>query len=115
MGGLRAARSWTLQLLCTLACAVSGCGDRAVEGTAGTEGSLTPGWTPGTSWAITGAGDIAINADPPPGGIRNDEATARLVEANLNNPKYAGAITPITLGDNAYDSGTIEQYNAYYA
>ena len=61
---------------------------------------ITTGTTAPTSATLVGAGDIAT------GSYQNDEATAKLVRATLG--------TVFTVGDNAYESGTLSQFNTYY-
>ena len=63
--------------------------------------TLTPTPTPGSDPLFVGAGDIATCANS------NDEATARLLDG------IAGTV--FTLGDNAYESGTVTEFATCYA
>jgi len=57
---------------------------------------------------LVGAGDIASCDDP------GDEATALILDALFPPGTPLGAGTVITLGDNAYDDGTLQEYwNCY--
>jgi hypothetical protein len=68
----------------------------------------TPTPPPGDPILI-GAGDIAAT---PSGASGGDQATALLLDAAVAaNP---GRVTVFTAGDNAYDSGTLSEYTAYY-
>jgi hypothetical protein len=55
----------------------------------------------GGSPVLVGAGDIAS------GGNQNDEATAKLIRAMPD-------ATVFTAGDNAYENGTLSEFNTYY-
>ena len=68
----------------------------------------------------SGSSSITVTAPPPPGSVvmigagdisdcnnNNDESTAQILDANLDG-------TVFLLGDNAYENGTITEYNTCY-
>ncbi|HVL24511.1 MAG TPA: DNRLRE domain-containing protein [Thermomicrobiales bacterium] len=68
----------------------------------------TPTPTPGaTSGTILAAGDISYCTNSDGTVNNNDEATAKLLDAN-------GSGTVLALGDNAYNSGTLTEFNNCY-
>ena len=58
-----------------------------------------------TAAVVVGAGDIAS------GGSTGDEATAQLL-GNITEGNTKGTV--LALGDNAYEEGSLAQYNTYY-
>jgi hypothetical protein len=70
--------------------------------------SPTPTPTPGaTSGTILAAGDISYCTNSDGTVNNNDEATAKLLDANPSG-------TVLALGDNAYNSGTLTEFNNCY-
>jgi len=113
MAGLRRGACWTavwvaalLGLSCEADRPVGLPGDSAAPIDVGSGRSTLSTTTPSGAVVLVGAGDIAGSGD-------GDEQTAQLLDQVV--AADGDAVTVFTAGDNVYSSGTLEQFNQYYA